>query len=296
MSSGTDKLLQIIDFHLSFYGRLKRTDLMAHGEISVATASRALSEYRGRFPSHFNYNANQKAYLATEDFIPVFSHGPEDALRYLAYRQVERIVSKVHEADLNRLPTLSTTLSVENVRKITTALTLSRAISLDYYSASSNRNERLIQPLAVFESAGAWYFRVYDFDAVGFRTFRFSRVLSAKQLATTPSKVPIDTEWEEQVVVTLMPHPKHPNPEALKLDLGLTDKPVCNITTRKALVGYLLNALHVDTSHDADLPPNEHQLYLANRHELSDVPSLAIAPGFGLRANKEGHSCLLPES
>ena len=280
MVSGIERHLEIIDFHLAFFGCIRRTELMMHGEISVATASRALSEYRERAPGSVNYNSKMKAYIVTKGFVPMFSHDTEDALKYLAYRRVERLVSESSEIGLTQLPSLSATLPVDNVRKITTALTLSQPISLNYYSASSDLYERVVQPLAVFESAGAWYFRLYDLDALDFRTFRFSRVLSVKPMDTYQNKIPVDIEWEERVIITLMPHPKHPNPGALKLDLGLIDKPVCNMSVRKALVGYLLNALNVDTSSSAALSPIEHQLYLANRHELSDVPSMTIAPGF----------------
>lgn len=86
----------------------------------------------------------------------MFSHDAEHALKYLAYRKVERFVSESSDIGLARLPSLSATLSEGNVRKITTALTLSQPISLNYYSASSDLCERVVQPLAVFESAGAW--------------------------------------------------------------------------------------------------------------------------------------------
>ena len=280
MVSGIEKHLEIIDFHLAFFGCVKRIDLMAYGEISIATASRALSEYRERAPGSIDYSAKMKAYIVKKDFIPMFSHDAEHALKYLAYRKVERFVSESSDIGLARLPSLSATLPEGNVRKITTALTLSQPISLNYYSASSDLYERVVQPLAVFESAGAWYFRLYDFDALDFRTFRFSRVLSVKPTDAYHNKIPVDTEWEERVIITLMPHPKHPTPGALKLDLGLTDKTVCNLSVRKALAGYLLNALNVDASSTAALSPIEHQLYLANRHELSNISSMTIAPGF----------------
>lgn len=110
-----------------------------------------------------------------------------------------------------------------------------------------------MQPLAIFELAGAWYFRGYDLNREKFRVFRFSRVFSINHSGEPSSAVPADTEWQERVAVTLMPHPKHTNPEAVKLDLGLVNKPVCNIKTRKPLVCFLLNSLQVDSSLHATL-------------------------------------------
>ncbi|MGO4998188.1 helix-turn-helix transcriptional regulator [Oceanisphaera sp. W20_SRM_FM3] len=290
MSSTHLKHLKIIDFHLAFFGRLQRVDLMTHCEISVATTSRALSEYRERFPDRVNYDASMKTYFAADDFKPAFAHQAQEALNFIAHGKIERFIGEAAEADLSRLPTLSASLSVPLVRHITMALALNRPITFDYYSASSQRAQRLVQPLAIFETAKAWYFRGYDFNKEQFRIFRFSRVLSVSQTRTAQAEevqskiqraVPIDSDWQEQVIVTLMPHPKHPNPAALKLDLGLVDKRVCNLRVRKALVGFLLSSLRVDASANATLSPLEHQLYLANRHELVDLDSMVLAPGFG---------------
>ena len=283
MSSTHFKHLKIIDFHLAFFGRLQRADLMIHGEISVTT-SRALSEYREQFPDRVNYDASMKTYFAAADFKPAFAHQAQVALHFMANGKIERVIDEARETALTQLPTLASSLSVALVRQLTTALTLNRPIRFDYYSASSQRAQRWVQPLAVFEATGAWYFRGYDFNKEEFRIFRFSRVLSVSQTGTVKSEVlsavPIDNDWQEQVTVTLMPHPNHPNPAALKLDLGLVDKLVCNLTVRKALVGFLLSSLRVDASANASLSPLEHQLYLANRHELVDLDSMVLAPGF----------------
>lgn len=266
---------------------------MTHCEISVATTSRALSEYRDRFPDRVHYDASLKTYFAADNFEPAFNHQAQEALNFIAHGKIERFIDEAAEADLSHLPTLSASLSVPLVRHITTALTLGMPITFDYYSASSRRAQRRVQPLAIFETAKAWYFRGYDFNKEQFRVFRFSRVLSVSQPDTVqsdtaqtevksevPFAVPMDSEWQEHVTVTLMPHPKHPHPEALKLDLGLVNKPVCNIKVRKALVGFLLSALRVDASANATLSPLEHQLYLANRHELIGLDAMVLAPGF----------------
>lgn len=284
MNSTTIKQLTIIDFHLAFFGRLRRADLMLHGEISVATTSRALSEYREQFPDRVSYDASLKTYFAADDFVPAFTHQVRDALNFIAHGKIERFIGEAQEADLSPLPTLSGSLTVAIVRQITTALTLGTPIDIDYYSASSQRKVRSVYPLAIFEAADAWYFRGYDLNEADFRVFRFSRVFSASPTKTlenlAKSAVPVDNDWQQYITLTLMPHPKHANPDALKLDLGLVDKPVCNISTRKALAGFLLRTLRVDASLQAVLSPVEHQLYLANRHELLAVESMVIAPGF----------------
>ncbi|MGO1618505.1 MAG: helix-turn-helix transcriptional regulator [Oceanisphaera sp.] len=253
---------------------------MTHSEISVATTSRALSEYREQYPNSVNYDASMKIYFAADNFSPAFAHQAHDALNLIANGKIERFVGETLETDLARLSVLSSSLSVRIVSQVTTALTLGRTLHFDYYSASSKREKRRVQPIAIFESAGTWYFRGYDLNREKFRVFRFSRVFSIHHSGIPSSAVPVDTEWQERVTVTLMPHPKHANPEAVKLDLGLVNKHVCNINIRKPLVGFLLSSLRVDSSLHATLSPHEHQLYLANRHELLDLDSMVIAPGF----------------
>ncbi|ART83458.1 hypothetical protein CBP31_13190 [Oceanisphaera profunda] len=284
MNSASLKHLTIIDFHLAFFGRLRRADLMLHGEISVATTSRALSEYREQFPDRVNYDASLKTYFAADDFVPAFSHQVRDALNFIAHGKIERFIGEARESELSQLPTLSSNLTVAIVRQITAALTLGKPIDIDYYSASSQRKVRCVYPLAIFEAADAWYVRGYDVNEADFRVFRFSRVFSASPVDADKiganSAVPVDLDWQQYVTLTLMPHPKHANPDALKLDLGLVDKPVCNISTRKALAGFVLRTLRVDASLQAVLSPVEHSLYLANRHELLAVESMVLAPGF----------------
>lgn len=261
---------------------------MIHGEISVATTSRALSEYREQFPDRVNYDASLKTYFAAPDFKPAFAHQAKDALNFMAKGKIERIIEPASEPDLTQLPSLTCSLSVSVVSSITTAIRLHKPIMLDYYSASSQRAQRLVQPLAVFEAAGVWYVRGYDVNKAEFRVFRFSRVLAVRQVeplslseaSQATLTLPPDLDWQESVTVTLMPHPLHPNPEAVKLDLGLGEQRVCNIRVRKALVGFLLRSLRVDASANASLSPLEHSLYLANRHELVDLDSMTLAPGF----------------
>ncbi|MBO1519010.1 helix-turn-helix transcriptional regulator [Oceanisphaera pacifica] len=280
-----EKHLTIIDFYLTFFGRLRRADLMLHGEMSVATASRALSEYREQFPDSINYDARLKTYFAADDFVPAFSHSAQDALNVIAHGTIERFIGELQKADLSTLPTLSSHLALNQAQSLTTisqitkALTLATPLDIHYYSASSESKVRCVYPLAIFEATGTWYFRGYDVDKADFRIFRFSRVLSAKQTKLSVM-VPPDKDWQQYVTLTLMPHPKHTHPAALKMDLGLVDKPVCNISTRKALAGFSLRSLRVDASLQGVLSPIEYPLYLANRHELLTLASMAIAPGF----------------
>lgn len=81
-------------------------------------------------------------------------------------------------------------------------------------------------------------------------------------------------------MLTLASHTKHPQKDALAMDLGLQDRPVSNITVNRVTAGFVLTDLRVDCSVDASLNPFEYHLQLMNRHELIDVKALKIAPGY----------------
>ncbi|MFT5117371.1 MAG: hypothetical protein ACI9NY_000900 [Kiritimatiellia bacterium] len=84
------------------------------------------------------------------------------------------------------------------------------------------------------------------------------------------------------MTLTLAPHPNHANQDAFRRDLGLTDKPVLNINVSLAMAGFVLSAMRVDCSEAADMDIHQFPLRCMNLHDLKDVESLQIAPGYHL--------------
>ncbi|HIF6044138.1 hypothetical protein P3745_14325 [Vibrio parahaemolyticus] len=56
VESPQTKRLRLIDFYLCFFGKVNRSDLIQHGDIAVATASRSFNAYKERFPNNTVFN------------------------------------------------------------------------------------------------------------------------------------------------------------------------------------------------------------------------------------------------
>jgi len=124
--------------------------------------------------------------------------------------------------------------------------------------------------------------RAYDTYRQEFRTFRLNRIQQATSTSSLEKSRPLsqDAEWLRHINLTLAPHPRRENQDALRIDLGLTNKPVKNITVNAVTAGFVLIDLRVDCSADGFLDPYEYHLKLMNRHELENVGSMNIAPGY----------------
>jgi len=288
VSNHLSKRLSVIDLYLAFTGRVCRADLMRHFDVSIATASRTLKEYRTLYPSNIEYSVSDRSYVISADFSTDYLQNVDRVLELLAYGR------DIIQTEANAYGSLPPTrfladLQQDVVAPITRALVAKKPISVKYSSGSGTRF-RDILPLALFQGGGAWYFRALDMDKEVFRTYRFSRAAEAKAtklvycIDISSLK---DSEWENEVLITLGPHPKAQNQDALRGDLGLTDKPVRNIQVREALAGFVLTDLRVDCSIEASLDPHEYYLRLLNRHELEQFDSMHISPGFSKQEQKD---------
>ncbi|TOM17335.1 hypothetical protein CGH82_19350 [Vibrio parahaemolyticus] len=295
MSTSMERNLRCVDFYLAFCGQVSRNDLMEFAQISVATASRTFGEYVRRWPHNLTYKHSEKLYVAKSGYIPVFSHDPQAGLDLIATGLVTRYISSAL-APANLPVGIAPALDPERVRMLTSAACRSSAVTVQYLSLSSGASERLLAPTHFFNSLGNWYCRAFDFSAGEsgeFRVFRLSRFKHVVNVVQIPSPLPVDSEWLTEVVLTLVPHPNHHQPEAIRLDLGLENKPVLNLRISAALAGYFLQEWRVDCSVEAVLPAAQFPLHLANHYELATLASMCLAPGFDT-SDKNTHISLKP--
>ncbi|MBN3493783.1 WYL domain-containing protein [Vibrio neptunius] len=254
---------------------------MEFAQISVATASRALNEYTRRWPYNLTYERSGKIYIAEPGFVPAFSHDPLAGLDLVSTGLFKRYISSPI-SPVNLTSGISPKLEFDHVRTLTSAACCGFVVTVQYVSLRSGTRNRQLAPTHFFNSLSNWYCRAFDCSSGEFRVFRLSRFKKILDITALPSSLPEDRDWQTEVVLSLMPHPKHLQPEAIRLDLGLEDKPVLNVVVRAALAGYCLQEIRVDCSPHATLPAIEFPLHLANRYELASVASMQLSPGFAV--------------
>ncbi len=271
----------LVDLLLSYTGSFNRQQLMDLTGMSIATATRTIKKYKESNEDNLKYVVENKRYEITNIFKSNFNIIAEDALKLLAYGQQRTQTGYLNTIGPAVASNGSSNLSPDIVPEITRAIYSKYPIDIEYYSTQSSQEIRTILPLAIFESRGNWYVRVFDLKDNGYKTFKFIRINSVIGISNEKiTEVINDKEWGETVTLTLGTHPNHHNPKGLKKDLGLLDKPVFNLTVPKALAGFKLAELAVDSSPDGSLSPDYFQYRLLNLHELMKVSSMKIAPGF----------------
>jgi len=283
-----DEKLQAIDLYLLFKGSVCRKDLIVHFDIATATASRALKEYREFTPGNLNYLPEKRVYVPSKEFEPAFHHDVNRALSLLAYGENLKTMEPEGQNQMPKVPVITQSMSWRSVHGVTRAFAENKHCHIRYHSTGEGGLARTVRPHSIFKVGSVWYFRAGETNQasgyVDFKTFRFSRLVSSEVIieSNPEQNLESDLAWLNEVTVTIGPNPKHLSLEALRSDLGLNDQPIKNIYVKEALVGMVLSSLRVDSSEHGLLNPNEYQLRLFNRHELSDMPGMKIAPGFNL--------------
>jgi hypothetical protein len=274
-----EERFKLIDFLLFFKGRLMRSELVEVLNIGTATASRCIKAFLKSNPSKARYLSPRHGYIADTTYLPKYQHDALMALQYLAYSET---TSRFHVESFG-IPRYSfhPVMNPDVVAPITRAIVTGTDIVMSYTSTRSGRSMKIVKPHSVFESSGLWYFRAFDREPAEFRTFRFSRVVESCQIESAAADVKaLDDEWNRKRTVTVLPHPKNPNPMAQILDLGMSEDGSRVLNIPEALLGFALTDLRVDCSAGSKLDFREYPLALSSRDELMTVDSMALAPGF----------------
>ena len=141
------------------------------------------------------------------------------------------------------------------------------------YQSLSDRessHERVIEPHSLVNAGLRWHVRAYNADTYDFRDFVLSRFVAARVTGETAESDPeYDDDWVEMVTLRLAPHPNlnEKKRRSLVIDYGAIDG-VIELRVRRALIGYLLQSLSVDTTKDSSLSPDRYHLVVANQHPV----------------------------
>ncbi|WP_445778086.1 transcriptional regulator [Shewanella sp.] len=275
--------LAYIDFKLMFTSSVTRNEIIQRFECGTAAASRDLALYKQLAPKNLTYNTTEKQYLLESNFKPLFNHDPRKTLVKLA-----NDISDGFDAigDTKFPVEAPSSLNVPDlmiVARISQAIFQNKAINIIYTSLSSGSNSRDIVPHSIIDNGLRWHVRAYCRKSEEFRNFVLTRITKATMTSGISKGHEIkeqDKEWNTFISLELVPHPKNiQHPTAVELDYGMIDGKM-TIKTRAALTGYLLRRWNVDCSDNAELNSSEYQLYLNNKHLISEAGNLTLAPGF----------------
>ncbi len=281
----TRQRLQYIELMAYYTGVVTRRDVARAFGISDAAATKDLKFYNDIAPENLLYKHNVFGFVPTPAFKEVFADlSPavvlpmiEANLSVLGGPNQDNAIFGIAVEGLalpNRLPDKAV------LAQVTRAIRNHKKLKVSYHSLSNSTHEkeRVIEPHALVNTGFRWHVRAYNEDTFDFRDFvlsRFEDAMCLEQLAESSAQY--DDDWVEIITLQLATHPNLDDKmrTSLLMDYGC-DTDFIEIKIRRALIGYLLQQLSVDTTEDRSLNPKKYQLVIVNRDEIEPFAAWAF--------------------
>lgn len=283
----TRQRLQFIEIMAYYNGSISRSMLAKAYGISDPAATKDLKLYNDLAPDNLDYNPSLFSFVPSRHFDEVFADlSPQSVLPMFAQNLLSIDnpggKSPIYGISVEDIP-FPTRLPEKNVlAQIIRAMKNHSQLNVQYHSLSQKEDpqkNRIIEPHALINNGLRWHVRAYNHEQYDFRDFVLSRFTFAEKLEKqAESSQKYDDDWMERVTLKLQPHPGLSSQQNLSLSYDYDLKNgIVEIQVRRALVGYLLQQMKVDTSQDFSLNPNAYQLIICNRDEIEAYAGWAFA-------------------
>jgi predicted DNA-binding transcriptional regulator YafY len=281
----TRQRLQYIEVMAWYAGVVTRSDVARAFGLSDPAATKDLKLYGDLAPGNLVYHHGVFGFVPSEGFAAVFADlSPAAVLPAIAANLA--VANGPYGNDLvyglatASLPLPARLPSAQTLAQITRAIHGRRQLRMSYRSLSGREAlaQRVIEPHTLVNTGLRWHVRAYSEETCDFRDFVLSRVVAAECLAAAAeSGAQYDDDWVETVSLHLAPHVglDAARRESLLLDYGASGDTIA-VDVRRALLGYVLQRLSVDTTPDHSLNPNAYQLMLLNRDEIEPFAAWAF--------------------
>ena len=281
----TRQRLQYIELMAFYTGVVSRSDVAKAFGISDPAATKDLKLYGDLAPGNLIYTQAVFGFVPAPGFHPLFADlAPAAALPVIAANLA--VAGGPYGNDsIYGLPTAGLPLparlpGADALAQITRAIHNHKKLRVSYRSLSDRETSeiRVLEPHALVDTGLRWHVRAYSEETYDFRDFVLSRFVAAECLdETAESGAEHDEDWVEMVTLQLGPHAglDAKKQQSLLLDYGANDDTI-EVNVRRALIGYVLQRLSVDTTPDHSLNPSAYQLMLLNRDEIEPFAAWAL--------------------
>jgi len=286
----TRQRLQFIEVMAYYCGNISRSMLARAYGISDPAATKDLKLYNELAPGNLEYNPALFGFVPTKKFDEVFADlSPRRILPMFAQNLLSvdnpSGDTPIYGISAESLPLPTRLPNKPVMAPIINAMKNKRQLKATYHSLSKTvpqeshiQKTRIIEPHALVNNGLRWHVRAYDHEHYDFRDFVLSRFSQTKLLnEPAESSQNYDDDWNECITLKLLAHPKLNDKQklALNYDYDMKDN-IIELPVRRALVGYLLQQMKVDTTKDASQNPNAYQLVTGNREEIEMLASWAF--------------------
>lgn len=276
--------LRFIEVTAYFAGSIRNQDLAQAFDVSSPMATKDLRLYRDMAPGNLVMDTMIQGYRAADAFRPVVTDlDPAAALNALAvlnmpgFESLRGVAPGGVAAEHLELPARLPPREV--VAVVARAIREKAPIEVQYFSVTESTPSitRVIEPRTMVHDGLRWHVRAYDVDKARFADFALARIEGARRIGGLRTGPALDPDWEGMITVELMPHPAlgQRARKAVEMDFAMGAEGL-HVPVRRALAGYLLIRLGVDTTREHRLDPRRHQLALVNRDEVAAVAGWAV--------------------
>ncbi len=282
----TRQRLQYIEVMAYYTGVVTRSDVARAFGISDPAATKDLKLYGELAPGNLVYTQAVFGFVPAPGFRAVFADlAPAAVLPLIAANLAVAGgpygTQPIYGLPAEGLPLPARLPAAEILAQITRAIRHRRKLAARYHSLSDRAEPatRILEPHALVDTGSRWHVRAYAPDRYEFRDFVLSRFGAAECLNETAESDPEhDEDWVERLTLRLAPHAglSERRRQALALDYGAREG-VIELVVRRALTGYVLQRLMVDTTPDHHLDPKVYPLMLLNRDEVEPFAAWALA-------------------
>jgi hypothetical protein len=281
----TRQRLEYIELMAYYTGLVTRSGVARAFGISDAAATKDLKLYTDIAPENLIYRHTVFGFVPTPEFREVFADLSPATVLPMIEANLRVVGGPGKDSEVFGIPVAS--LALPNrlpdkavLAQVTRAIHNQKKLKVSYHSLSGRTAEqqRIIEPHALVNTGFRWHVRAYNEETFDFRDFVLSRFEDAQCLEeAAESSAQYDDDWVEIITLQLAPHPKldEKNKTSLLIDYGGKDGMI-EIKIRRALIGYLLQQLSVDTTKDQSLNPDKYQLTILNRDEIEPFAGWAF--------------------
>lgn len=267
-----DRRLQFIDFRLRWEGRVNRSDLMGHFDISAPQASADFAKYTAAVPQNLSYDSKLKSYVRGEAFAPLYPRSRSqlylNELLALSTGILEKDFSFIGwHPEVATAPVPQRTFEGNTLVMLVQAIREKRCVSVAYQGMKHPEpTVRELAPHALAFDGMRWHARAYCYKRERYQDFVLGRML---QLTLGDARTPpvSDEQWERSLVLVLAPNAALPAAakRAIRLEYGMHDG-FLHLPCRQALLYYALRRLRLEDPRNEQSPAQ--QITLVNRDEL----------------------------
>lgn len=281
----TRQRLQYIEIMAWYAGVVARSDVARAFGLSDPAATKDLKLYGDLAPGNLQYSHAVFGFVPAPGFAPLFADlSPAVVLpamaANLAVTNGPYGATRVYGLPTAALPLPARLPGRETLAQLTRAIRARRKLRVIYRSLTGSPAEaRVLEPHTLVDTGLRWHVRAYSESSGDFRDFVLSRIVEAKLLdAPAESAEEYDEDWVEWVKLELAPHPglDADRRASLLIDYGATEG-ILEMKVRRALLGYTLQRLGVDSTAGHTLNPHAWQLVLVNRDEIEPFAAWALA-------------------